>query len=135
CHSPSCYDRGELPPRQASMAPKDDKLTPEAAVYRLEAIYATSCGRPRGALDRYLATGTPPSAAERAAFRYPLLRVVCHEIGAAARTRRAFAQFQQPGVYETTVTHPRHFRSYLLEQLIPLVKEYGAEIEVGLSNR
>ena len=56
--------------------------------------------------------------------------MVCHEIGAAARTRRAFAKFQQPSVY-ATVTHPRHFRSYLLEQLVPLVKEYGAEIESG----
>jgi AMP nucleosidase len=119
------------------LTPKNDKgqLTPEAAVDRLEAVYAESCSALSRALDLYLATGTPPTLEERAAFRYPLLRVVCHEIGAAARTRRAFAKFQQPGIYETTVTHPRHFRSYLLEQLIPLVKEYGAEIEVGLSNR
>jgi AMP nucleosidase len=119
------------------MTPKNDKrqLTPEATVDRLEAIYAASCAALSRALDRYLATGAPPTLEERAAFRYPLLRVVCHEIGAAARTRRAFAKFQQPGVYETTVTHPRHFRSYLLEQLVPLVKEYGAETEVALSNR
>ena len=68
------------------MAPKDDKwqLTPEAAVDRLEAIYAASCAALSRALDRYLATGTPSTLEERAAFRYPLLRVVCHEIGAAA---------------------------------------------------
>jgi AMP nucleosidase len=119
------------------MTPKNDKgqLTPEGAVDRLEALYAGSCAALSRALERYLATGTPPTPEERAAFRYPLLRVVCHHIGAAARTRRAFAKFQQPGAYETTVTHPRHFRNYLLEQLVPLVKEYGAEIEVGVSNR
>jgi AMP nucleosidase len=118
------------------MTPKDKRqLTPEAAVDRLEAVYAESCAALSRSLERYLATGTPPTVEERAAFRYPLLRVVCHDIGAAARTRRAFAKFQQPGVYETTVTHPRHFRGYLLEQLAPLVKEYGAEIEVTVSNR
>jgi AMP nucleosidase len=111
------------------------KLAPEAAVDRLEAIYAASCAALSRALDRYLLTGTPPTRDERATFRYPLLRVTCRHIGAAGRTRRAFAKFQQPGVYETTVTHPRHFRSYLLEQLVPLVTEYDAEIEVGISSR
>ena len=33
------------------------------------------------------------------------------------------------------MTHPRHFRSYLLEQLEPLVAEYGAEIEVDVSSQ
>jgi AMP nucleosidase len=111
------------------------QLAPEAAVDRLEAIYAASCAALSRALDRYLATSMPPTREERAAFRYPLLRVTCRHIGAAGRTRRAFAKFQQPGVYETTVTHPRHFRSYLLEQLVPLVTEYDAEIEVGISSR
>ena len=92
-------------------------LSPEAAVDRLEAIYAGSCAALSRALDRYLATRKPPTAKDRAAFRYPLLRVVCRQIGAAARTRRAYAKFQRPGVYATTVTHPRHFRRYLLEQL------------------
>ncbi len=119
------------------MTSKNDERqpAPEAAVEHLEAVYAKSCAALAHALDRYLATGTPPSTAERARFRYPLLRVVCRDIGAAARTRRAFAKFQQPGVYETTVTQPRHFRSYLLEQLVPLVAEYGAEIDVSLSNQ
>lgn len=107
---------------ETRMAPNDKRqLTPEVAGDLLEAIYAASCAALSRALDRYLATGTPPTLEERAAFRYPLLSVACHEIGGAARTRRAFAKFQQPGIYETTVTHPRHFRSYLLEQLMPLV--------------
>ena len=110
-------------------------LTPEAAVDRLEAIYAGSCAALSRALDRYLATRKPPTAKDRAAFRYPLLRVVCRQVGAAARTRRAYAKFQRPGVYATTVTHPRHFRRYLLEQLEPLVAEYGAEIAVDVSSQ
>ena len=34
-------------------------------------------------------------------------------------TRRAWAKFQAPGVYATTVTQPGFFRPYLLEQLRP----------------
>src|ERR1700704_5645894 len=109
--------------------------TPEAAVDRLEAIYAGSCAALGRALDRYLETRKAPTTKDRAAFRYPLLRVVCREVGDAARTRRAYAKFQRPGVYATTVTHPGHFRRYLLEQLRPLVVEYGAEIAVDVSNQ
>src|SRR5581483_218425 len=45
------------------------------------------------------------------------------------------AKFQRPGVYATTVTHPRHFRRYLLEQLNPLVAENDAEISVEASSQ
>jgi AMP nucleosidase len=110
-------------------------LTPHAAVDRLEEIYAASCEALTRALDRYLATREPPTPAERSAFRYPLLRVHYKDTGASPRTRRAYAKFQRPGIYATTVTHPRHFRSYLLEQLAPLVGEYGAEIEVAISTQ
>ena len=54
--------------------------------------------------------------------------------GAPPASPRAFAKFATPGVYSTTVTQPRDFRDYLLEQLHPLVDEFGAEIEVGLSS-
>ncbi|MDD3444816.1 MAG: AMP nucleosidase [Zavarzinia sp.] len=108
-------------------------LTPEAAVDRLEELYAQAARALTEAVDRYLRDRVPPTAGERAAFCYPLLRVTCHHVGSATRNRRAFAKFQHPGVYETTVTHPRHFRPYLLEQLRPLVEEYDAEIEVETS--
>jgi AMP nucleosidase len=110
-------------------------LTPEAAVDRLEAMHAGACAALSRALDRYLASRKPPSAKERSAFRYPLLRVVCSEVGSATRSRRAYAKFQRPGVYATTVTHPRHFRRYLLEQLRPLAAEYAAEISVEASGQ
>ena len=50
-------------------------------------------------------------------------------------TRRAWGKFQAPGVYATTVTQPGFFRRYLLEQLRPLVAEYGATIEVDVSDQ
>ncbi len=110
-------------------------LTAEAAVDRLEQLYGQASTALTQALDRFLISREPPSPAERAAFRYPLLRVTHREEGDAPRTRRAFAKFQRPGTYATTVTHPAHFRDYLLEQLAPLVAEYGAEIEVVPSDQ
>ena len=48
---------------------------------------------------------------------------------------RAFAKFSEPGVYATSVTQPEDFRAYLLEQLGPLVEEFGATIEVGAGSQ
>ena len=108
----------------------------EAALDRLEKLYADASSALVAALDRYLATREPPSLETRAQFRYPLLRIVHRD---AARTlpshRRAFARLQSPGVYETTITHPAAFRRYLLEQLTPLVAEYGARIEIAVSDQ
>ena len=49
--------------------------------------------------------------------------------------QRAYAKFQGPGVYATTITQPAFFRNYLLEQLNYLVRDYGATIEVGVSDQ
>ena len=107
-----------------------------AAVGRLEELYAEASSALAGALDTYLATRTPPSPETRAKFYYPLLRVRYREEGPMPQaTLRAFARLQHNGVYETTVTHPSDFRGYLLEQLEPLISEYGAEIETGVSEQ
>ncbi len=110
--------------------------TPAAAVDRLEELYAKAASALATALDRYLDTRTPPSPETRSRFHYPLLRVIYrNEKHTRSPTRRAFAKVQRPGVYETTITHPGPFRSYLLEQLDPLVSEYGVEMEVGVSSQ
>ena len=117
-------------------APKKRKLTAEAAIAKLETIYASASGALEQALDRYLATRTPPTTAERAAFCYPLLRVTYEGMTEPPSSiGRAFAKLQRPGVYETTITHPGFFAPYLLEQLQPLVEEYGADIEVMASRQ
>ncbi len=109
-------------------------LTPIAAVDRLEHLYGRATSALATALDRYLETKQAPSAAERAAFRYPLLRLSYREEDQLRPLNyRAFAKLQRPGVYETTITHPGPFRSYLLEQLVPLAEEYGARFDVGVS--
>ncbi|MBN9089235.1 MAG: AMP nucleosidase [Reyranella sp.] len=110
-------------------------LTPEQAVDRLEELHSQACDALRAALARFNATHEPPRPQERAAFRYPELRVEWQPEGEVPFTWRAWAKFQAPGLYATTVTHPAAFRRYLLEQLRPLVEEFGARLEVGISEQ
>lgn len=116
--------------RQTTFLPAE---TPEAAIDRLVALYDGATDRLRDALHRYFATGAAPTAQERAAFRYPALRVDHTPAAGPPATRRGFAKFAAPGAYTTTLTHPREFRGYLLDQLRPLVADYGATISTGLS--
>jgi len=110
--------------------------TPAAAVDRLEELYSKAASALAAALDRYLSTRVPPSPETRSKFHYPALRLIYRDKKhGRSPTLRAFAKLERPGVYETTVTHPGAFRSYLLEQLDPLVSEYGADIETGVSGQ
>ena len=111
------------------------ELTPEQVVARLEFGYDHACSALRDALSRYAKTGIGPTAAERRHFRYPRLDVAWHPTGAVRyTTTRAWAKLQEPGVYSTTVTQPAFFRAYLLEQLEPLVQEFGATLSVHISD-
>ncbi len=115
------------------LRPMETVADPETAVDRLVALHETATGALREALSRFLAGGPPPDATERLGFRYPELRLNYRPTGPMPRIKRATAKFQGPGLYATTVTQPDHFRGYLLEQLHPLIADYGATIEVGLS--
>jgi len=108
---------------------------PEAAVDALVERHEAATGALRAALDRFLAERVPPTAIERLAFRYPALRVRYAPEGVPPVSRRAYAKFQQAGLYQTSITQPRAYRAYLLEQLGPLVREYGAELSIGASDQ
>jgi AMP nucleosidase len=110
-------------------------LTPEQAVDRLEELHTAASNALREALARYTETSVVPAAHDRLAFRYPELCIDWQPSGTVRFTRRAWAKFQSPGRYTTTVTQPAFFRQYLLEQLRPLSEEFGARIEVGPSNQ
>jgi AMP nucleosidase len=103
----------------------EPRLSPSQAVDQLVARYEEAVGALRGAVERFLHDGTPPSPQERLKFRYP-------PEAAPPSIARAFAKFSTPGVYSTTVTQPADFRRYLMEQLEPLVAEFGAEIDVSV---
>ena len=109
--------------------------TPEQAVDHLETLYEAAVAAEREALDRFIAGGAPPTAEERASFRYPELRLRWVPEGPPPRTRRAWAKLQVAGDYATTVTQPAAFRAYLLQQLRPLMGEYSATLEVRPSTQ
>ena len=115
------------------LRPMETVADPETAVDRLAALHAAATESLKAALARFLSDGVPPDHAERLSFRYPELRLTYRPSGPMPRIKRATAKFQGPGLYATTVTQPAHFRAYLLEQLRPLVADYGCTIEVGLS--
>jgi AMP nucleosidase len=107
--------------------------TPQEAIDRLQDIHAASVQALRDALARFVKTRTPPTAEERKAFRYPEIRLTYAPDGPPPVSERAYAKFNAPGVYVTSVTSPNDFRGYFIENLTPLVEDYGATIEVGLS--
>ena len=111
--------------------------TAAAAIDALCERYNRSISNLRSALDRFVRDGTPPAPAARisGAFAYPELRVVYTAHGPAPRFERAFARFNAPGTYAVTITRPDMFRPYLLEQLEPLMRDYGAEVQAGTSSR
>ena len=94
---------------------------PAAAIDRLEHLYGEARAALRRDLQRFFDTGQAPTPGERAAYRYPLLRVTYEPSQLPAATRRGYAKFAAPGVYSTTITQPAEFRAYLLDQLQPLV--------------
>lgn len=108
--------------------------TAEQAIDRLEALHSQAVKAERHALEMFFTKGEEPSAEARSLFRYPELRVTYEPKGVLPSSRRAFAKFSHAGVYSTSVTHPGAFRTYLLEQLRPLIEEFGATLEVGISN-
>jgi len=110
-------------------------LSPKAAVDNLILLHDKATSSLRNCLERYFETRQPPSEAERKGFCYPELMVHYEAQGVQPAIARAYAKFQGPGTYMTTVTHPAHFRPYLLEQLSHLVRDYGATIEVAPSTQ
>ncbi|WP_425374261.1 AMP nucleosidase [Microvirga subterranea] len=109
--------------------------TPEEAVEALIHLYDGAIEAQREALEHFFSTHTAPTPGERARFRYPELRLVYRATSVPPVKQRAYAKFQSPGVYATTITQPAFFKNYLLEQLNYLVRDYGATLEVGVSDQ
>ncbi len=107
--------------------------TPAEAVDRLEHLHERAVTALIGCVRRFVDGGAPPTAEERALFRYPELRVTYLPGAPAPRLSRAYGQLTWPGEYAVTIAQPRFFRRYLIEQLDLLVRDYGAELSVRVS--
>ena len=110
--------------------------TPEAVVDALEHLYDEATAALSTALARYLREGVPPTAEGRASgvFAYPELRIIYAPDGPPPPFSRAFGKMSQPGIYQSTITQPAFFREYLLEQLVPLMRDYDVRVEVSRSS-
>lgn len=108
----------------------EDPKTPAEAVDRLEFLHDRAVTALIEAIRRYAEEGVPPSIEERALFRYPELRVTYLPDAPAPRLARSYGQLTWPGEYAVSITQPKYFRRYLIEQLQLLVDDYGAELSV-----
>lgn len=110
-----------------------EAITPQEAVDRLVSLHSNAVTALIDSVRRFAETGTPPKPEERAKFRYPELRVTYLADAPAPRLARAYGQLTWPGEYAVTITQPAYFRAYLLEQLTLLVRDYGAQLSVRVS--
>lgn len=63
---------------------------------------------------------------------YPYIRISTSSY-AHVDSRLAFGHLAGPGTYETTITRPDLFSSYLQHQIELLISNHGAPVEIGLS--
>jgi AMP nucleosidase len=101
----------------------------ESALAQVQLIYRNSVDHLRGALQRFVA-GTDTGQHVRAC--YPFVRVRTTTV-ARADSRLSYGFVAGPGTFETTLTRPDLFGSYLLEQFKLLLKNHGVALEVGTS--
>jgi AMP nucleosidase len=113
----------------------EQSLSPKAAVAALNREYEAATAALTNALQTYTKNRIAPTAAERALFCYPELVVTYDAKGLQPKLSRAFARFQGPGIYSTTITHPEAFAGFLEEQLGYLQHDYDARIEVRRSSQ
>ena len=102
-----------------------------AAVARLEEIYERNTEFLRDHFEAY----RQRRAADGAGARLLSVRARHHRDPCAADSRLTYGFVAGPGVYETTLTRPDLFRTYLTEQIRLLLENHGVPVEVGESER
>jgi AMP nucleosidase len=101
-----------------------------AAVARLDEIYERNTGFLR---ERFEAYANGESIKTRVRTVYPFVRITT-ATHARLDSRLSYGFVAGPGVYETTVTRPDLFRTYLTEQIKLLIENHGVPVEVGESS-
>jgi AMP nucleosidase len=101
--------------------------TPEEAVERLIDLYDAAVAQVEKNFEDF-------AKGKRSGFRhpvYPYLGIEADEVSPS--TPLAFGKVPRPGLYGTTITAPRLFREYLIEQIALLSKSCKTDIFVGRS--
>ena len=105
----------------------------DAAVHRIEEIYATSVAATRGEFDRLL-SGSPPTSAAMEC-RYPYLGMIVGTGDIEVDPRLSYGVVFDPGIYGTTLTRPDVFARYYREQIALLIAHHKVPVHVGISER
>lgn len=101
---------------------------PEDVVDRLISLYEAAIAQIEKNFETFAKTGKKPGKNPV----YPYLGV---EVDAVPHTTTlAYGKVPRPGFYGTTITAPRLFRDYLIEQLSLLMQSCQAEMYVGKSH-
>jgi len=101
----------------------------EAAVDRLAELYAAAVEHLTEAFKRFM-KGDRPEGRIRATYPYVAMTIPTYPVIDA---RLSYGFLGQPGRYQTTITRPDIFRSYLLQQIGLVLANHGAPIEIGYS--
>lgn len=104
--------------------------TPEAAVARLEELYA---GGTRFLAEKFSETVAQQAPTRRYRAFYPEIRLTTTSF-VAVDSRLSFGHVSQPGSYSTTVTRPDLFRQYLIQQIDLLMRNHRVPVRIGLSD-
>ena len=84
-----------IPSLDSDRGPFERVTTPDEAIDRLARLYDEATQALRGAVERFLKNGEPPSAATRALFRYPELRLTYAPGGAGAAEPARLREIQR----------------------------------------
>ena len=111
--------------------------TPQTIIEDLQRLYDQSVANLRTDIAAFAKDGTTPPASRRGdgSYCYPELRMTFGGEGEPSDRSRAFGRLESVGTYKTTVTQPRLFADYLLEQLELITSDYTVELETGVSTQ
>ncbi len=112
-------------------APFDDAAQALAQIQRL---YDNSIQHLRDCLQSFVA-GTLTAHKVRACYPFVRLRNTSLARTAHADKRHSYGFVQGLGVFETTITRPDLYSSYLLAQFELLLRNHGGTLEVGISTQ
>ncbi len=102
----------------------------EAAVARLEELYATATSFLCKRFSHVLASGAPT---HRIRAFYPEIRLTTTSF-AQVDTRLSFGHVAIPGTHASTITRPDLFRNYLTQQIALLIRNHAQPVVIGASN-
>jgi AMP nucleosidase len=102
-----------------------------AAVQRLIDIYDRNTAYLRTAFQS-LAKGEGEGVGRVRAF-YPMIRLAVHTYD-SIDSRLSYGHVSDPGIYHTTITQPRLFKDYLIEQIGQILQNHKVPVEIGQSD-